>query len=114
MIKGRKKHLVKKTFIARSSSWLRAPKSGIHNASKKLGDFVKKGEILGEISNPFGEHKTNIKAHEEGVIVGMSILPLANKGDALFHIASEKAAKHFEEKNHLHDHFESIDPINSR
>lgn len=114
MINGRKKNPVKKTFIARSSSWLRAPKSGIHNASKKLGDFVKKGEILGDISNPFGEHKTNIKAHEEGVIIGMSMLPLANKGDALFHIATTKVAKHFEEKNHLHDHFENIDPVNSR
>ncbi len=80
----------KKLFIARSDFWVRAPRSGIHIPYKKLGQIVKENEIMGEISNPFGDHKTLIKANADGIIIGMSMLPLANKGDALFHIACEK------------------------
>ena len=112
MIKKRPKKRHKKTFIARSSSWLRAPNSGIHIASAKLGKIVKKGDVLGEISNPFGDHKTLVKAHESGIIIGMSMLPLANKGDALFHIACAKSAKEFESANHAQDHFENVDFVN--
>lgn len=113
MIKSQKTRQ-KKSFIALSSSWLRAPYSGIHIPCQKLGKHVKKGDVLGEISNPFGDYKTLVKAHENGVIIGMSLLPLTNKGDALFHIACEKNSKGFESANHAHDHFDNIDPINSR
>ncbi len=80
----------KKLFIARSDFWVRAPKSGVHIPHKKLGQIVKKNEVMGEISNPFGDHKTLVRANSDGIIIGMSMLPLANKGDALFHIACEK------------------------
>ncbi len=113
MIKPRKKKSHKKTFVARSSSWLRAPQSGIHNPRQKLGNYVKKGDILGEISNPFGDRKTLLKAHEEGMIIGMSLLPLANKGDALFHIACEKKTKELTNLNQVHEHFEMVDPVNN-
>jgi len=114
MIKPRKKIPQKKTFVALSSSWLRAPHSGIHVPLQKLGKHVKKGDLLGEISNPFGDRKTLVKAHESGVIIGMTKLPLVNKGDAVFHIACEKKSKNFEAVNHSHDHFESLDPVNLR
>lgn len=113
MIKTRKPKMPeKKILIARSSSWIRAPRSGIHIPHQKLGKHVKKGDLLGEISNPFGDHKTAIKAHETGVIIGMSMLPLVNKGDALFHIASEKPSKKFTSANQMHEHFENVDPVN--
>lgn len=98
-------------FVARSSSWVRASHSGIHKPHKTLGSFVKKGDILGEISNPFGDHKIFVKAHWSGMIIGKSMLPLANKGDALFHIASEKSLLKSEAKNF--EHFENLDPVNA-
>jgi predicted deacylase len=107
-----KKTLKKKTFIARSSYWVRAPHSGIHVAKRQLGKIVKKSEVLGEISNPFGDHKTLVKAQENGMIIGISNLPLANKGDALFHIACEKPAAKFLNENHMQEHFDSVDPVN--
>lgn len=113
MIKGTKpKKPKKEIFVARSSSWVRAPRSGIHIVRQKLGKQVKKGDVLGEISNPFGDHKTAVKAHESGVIIGMSMLPLANKGDALFHIASEKLSAKLSNNNQMHEHFENVDPVN--
>lgn len=95
------------SFIALSSSWVRASKSGIHTILTRLGKHVKKGDILGEISNPFGDGKTQVKASENGIIIGMSKLPLANKGDALFHIASEKS-----DEQNITDNFETIDFVN--
>lgn len=112
MIKQEQKVWQKKVFIAYSSSWLRAPHSGIHITHQKLGKAVKKGEVLGEISNPFGDNKILIKAHESGVVIGMSMLPLVNKGDALFHIACEKKQKKLRNFNQMHEHFENVDPIN--
>jgi len=109
MIKLAKKSTPHKSFIALSSSWVRAPKSGIHTITKHLGKHVKKGDILGEISNPFGDGKTYVKANESGIIIGLSKLPLANKGDALFHIASEKLEQN---SQNVTDYFEGIDFVN--
>jgi predicted deacylase len=110
MIKPRKKSPPKKPFIAMSSSWLRASQSGIYIPLVTLGKVVKKGEILGEISNPFGDNKVVIKAHENGVIIGISKLPLTNKGDALFHIACEKSLK--EAPIAVSDNLENVDFVN--
>ncbi len=102
----------KKTFVAQSSYWIRAPHSGIHIARQKLGKIIKKGDILGEIANPFGDHKILIKSPEDGVIIGASVLPLANKGDALFHIACEKRVGKFTNAHQMREHFDTVDPVN--
>ncbi len=102
-----------KIFIAKSSYWVRAAQSGIHIPKKKLGMFVVKGDVLGEISNPFGSRKTLVKASESGIIIGRSMLPLANKGDALFHIATTKEAnKAVGQTVVSYDDIEDVDPVN--
>lgn len=85
------------SFHARSSHWLRAPHSGIMMARKKLGDSVKKGEVLGMITDPFGEHHFEIHAKYDGIVIGMSTLPLFNRGDAAFHVATFENAERVEE-----------------
>ena len=95
-----------KVFIARSTRWVRAPHGGIFLAQKKLGDVVKKGEVLGHISSPFGDHFTAVEAENAGIIIGMSYLPLSNEGDALFHIASGSGT------GISTDFPEMIDPVN--
>ncbi len=74
-------------FVARSSSWTRAPESGIMRTLRALGSRVRENEELALISDPFGEHETPVKAHQGGLIIGRTHLPLVNAGDALFHIA---------------------------
>lgn len=74
-------------FIAKSSHWQRAPQSGIFTAHKRLGQTVHKGEIIGSISDPFGEHNKDIIATYTGVIVGRTTLPLVKRGEALYNIA---------------------------
>ncbi|MBM3590266.1 MAG: succinylglutamate desuccinylase/aspartoacylase family protein [Alphaproteobacteria bacterium] len=77
-------------FLARSSSWVRASQSGIFIANVKLGDKIKKSQILGTISNPFGDNKYDIISGDDGLVIGLTMMPLVNKGDALLHLASSK------------------------
>lgn len=80
-----KKHI--EPVVARSSSWVRAPESGILRAMVALGSRVKKGTLLGVVADPFGETEASITATFSGIVIGRTNLPLVNEGDALFHIA---------------------------
>lgn len=94
MIPSKKEKAKKKeAFIAHSTTWVRAPQSGILQSFHELGSFVKKDELLGVISNPLGEHTIDVYAAKTGMIIGASVLPLVNEGDALFHIASFEETK---------------------
>ncbi len=91
MIKKRTKKLSKKSaitpFIANTSAWVRANVSGIVNDLKHIGDNVQKGDPLAKIGSPFGEVFDTIKATRSGIIIGKQNIPLAQEGDAMFHIA---------------------------
>ena len=76
--------------ISTASAWLRAPEGGLLRAAPLTGDLVDKGEVIGEISDPFGERAVQVIAPENGIIIGRTNLPIVNRGDALFHIARVK------------------------
>ena len=78
----------REVFCANSSHWIRAPHSGSMHARKKVGNKVKKNEVLAVISDPFGIQKHYVKARSTGIIVGITMMPLVNNGDALFHVAT--------------------------
>ncbi|MCF8260019.1 MAG: succinylglutamate desuccinylase/aspartoacylase family protein [Melioribacteraceae bacterium] len=83
-------------LIAHSSTWVRAPISGILRNKIELGQSVSENEILGVVSDPFGDDEENVIAGASGIIIGQLKLPLVYKGDAVFHIAkfdSKSAAK---------------------
>lgn len=89
MIDYEKKKIMKKeTFIAESSSWVRAPFSGTLRITTRLGKNVEKGDLLGVISDPFARDNIKVRATQDGLIIGISLLPLVNKGDAIFRIAN--------------------------
>ena len=52
-----------------------------------LGARVKKNNLLGVISDPFGEREVQLTSPYSGIVIGRTNLPLVNEGDALFHIA---------------------------
>lgn len=86
-IKGKGSENDFSSLEARSSSWLRAPVGGIFRSSVALGQRVQKGQVLGEMSDPVGEDKSEIRAPFGGIVIGRTQLPVVNEGDALFHIA---------------------------
>jgi hypothetical protein len=81
------------TVVARASTWVRAPESGILRMRASLGSTVHQGEILGMLGDPFGDHDIEVRAPASGLVIGRSHLPLVNEGDALFHIARTDATQ---------------------
>ena len=77
--------------VAQSSTWVRAPASGILRAQVSLGDVVQKDQVLGIVGDPFGEHDTAVVSTAAGIVIGRLNLPLVYEGDAVFHIARLKA-----------------------
>lgn len=77
--------------VARSTSWVRAPSSGILAAKVKLGDRVATDQRIATISDPLGEVEDHVIAPQDGIVIGRSNLPLAHEGDALFHLAAFKS-----------------------
>lgn len=74
-------------IIARSTTWLRSPASGILRASVVLGAQVRAGASLARIANAFGDDEVVLKSPWNGIVIGRTNLPLVYEGDALFHIA---------------------------
>lgn len=79
------------SFHYGKTSWLRAPRAGMFRTTKQAGQLVHKGEIIGFITEPYGDRSYALKAHYTGHIIGHSNLPVINQGDALFHIAYDPA-----------------------
>lgn len=90
-------------FVSRTTYWERAPHSGSLRIRKNLGSMVRKGELLGELSDPYGDDRVKVHAQKTGIIIGMTRIPLVNNGDALFHIAR------FEDSGAVEESLGSID-----
>ena len=74
-------------FLADASSWVRAPESGVLRVWKPLGAWVRRGDLLAAIADPFGKAETQVLAETDGVLIGRTQLPLVHAGEALFHLA---------------------------
>lgn len=90
MLSGRASSAAPEPVMVRSSSWVRAPESGILRSTSALGTWVKRGDRLGVVADPFGERESEIQAPYAGVVIGRTHLPLVNEGDALFHMARSR------------------------
>lgn len=90
---SRSKKPKRKPMVTDQSYWVRATVSGVLRALVPLGAFVQKGDVLAIISDPIGDSSDDVEitAHEEGIVIGRTYLPLIYEGDALFHIAKYKA-----------------------
>lgn len=85
-------------FVSQKSHWLRACASGIVTDKVQMGSTVEKGDIVAEISNPFGKGLGTVIAKQKGVVIGKLNIPLVQEGDAMFHIALFDEAEQATEK----------------
>jgi len=92
MLPARKRRTtgLKPPVIARSSSWERAPESGILRTLAPLGARVEAGSLLARIADPFGAAEIDVIAQNDGIVIGRSQLPLVHQGEALYHLAQFK------------------------
>lgn len=92
------------SVLLRSSTWCRAPRSGILRAQVKLGDMVTKGDVLGLISHPASQEDEAVEATYDGIIIGRTNIPLVYEGEALFHIGRSRQTSLLEQHvDTLHD-----------
>jgi predicted deacylase len=84
--------------VADSTTWVRAPVSGIVSRKAELGARVVEGQRLASIGDPLGEGEESLIAPFDGIVIGRSTLPLAHEGDALFNIAAFRSVSRAESK----------------
>lgn len=68
------------------SAGIRAKRGGFFTYLVNAGDIVKKGQLIGQITNPFGEVLEDIQAPIGGVVNIINFLSAKNTGDPLFSI----------------------------
>lgn len=87
---------VAEPFVARSSSWVRAPESGLFLPSVNMGGRVRKDHELGIIADPVSGDEYPIISSLTGIVIGRSHQPLVYEGEALFHIGRFEASRKVE------------------
>ncbi|MCP2043445.1 succinylglutamate desuccinylase/aspartoacylase family protein [Pontibacter sp. HSC-36F09] len=75
------------TTICMKDIWVRAKNAGLFRSLVLEGGYVKKGQVVGTITDPYGEMEVRLNAPAAGYIVGLNNMPVVNQGDALMHIA---------------------------
>ena len=91
MLNPRKKAISneKKTIYIEKSNWVRAKHSGLFHGLTAIGSFVKKGDLLATISDPYGKVEHKVKAPHAGFIINVNDAPIIFQGDAIFHISTQ-------------------------
>lgn len=95
-------------IFSREEDWIIANKGGILHTKVTLGQSIKAGEEIGNISDPFGaEVLEPIKSPQDGIVVGVNTSPLIHEGLPIFKVASfldhEKAENLIEEWNKTYE-----------
>ncbi|MFZ9980699.1 MAG: succinylglutamate desuccinylase/aspartoacylase family protein [Cyclobacteriaceae bacterium] len=76
-----------------SSSWVRARHAGLFQVMIQCGDYVEKDQLIGTITDPFGEFKGPVHSAATGYVIGLNNNPVVNAGDALLHIGTDNMCR---------------------
>jgi len=71
------------------SKWIRANASGMFKSNITVGNFVNQGDVIGQITDPYGKIFNRVNASNNGYVINVNEAPLVYQGDALFHISTE-------------------------
>lgn len=79
----------KECVFVEDSRWQRANYSGMFKASVTIKSKVRKGQVIGNITDPYGKFNHFVKAEVSGYIINVNQAPVVYQGDALYHISTE-------------------------
>ncbi|MFP4844792.1 succinylglutamate desuccinylase/aspartoacylase family protein [Winogradskyella sp. PE311] len=79
-------------IVIEDSKWIRAKYSGMFKATISINSKVEKGEVIGNITDPYGSFNYFIKAPNSGYIFNVNESPIIYQGDAIFHISTKLEA----------------------
>ncbi len=66
--------------------WLRAPRAGMFIPEIRNGSSMKKGQVMGRVTDTFAKKHKSIKAPFDGYVICVNHQAVVNQGDALFHV----------------------------
>ncbi|WP_400076178.1 succinylglutamate desuccinylase/aspartoacylase family protein [Winogradskyella sp. R77965] len=72
-----------------NSRWIRANYSGMFKSTIAINAEVKKGDVIGNITDPYGSFNHFVKAPNDGYIFNINESPIIYQGDAIFHISTK-------------------------
>jgi predicted deacylase len=75
------------TIYIENSAWVRARHSGLFQHKAHAGQFVRKGDVIAHITDPFGKFEQKVTAPNTGYIINANDAPIVYQGDAIFHIS---------------------------
>lgn len=73
-----------KSILLNQQDYIKIPENGIFYSDFKSGDLVKKNQVLGFITDEFGNKKLDIISNSDGIILYKVGTPPVNKGETLF------------------------------
>ncbi len=75
------------TFVCRSSSWLRARRTGFCEMRVSLGKRVQAGDTIAVVFDSLGKSESLVRASAEGIVIGCTTSATVYRGDAVAHVA---------------------------
>ena len=75
------------------SRWVRADDGGILFGKVQLGESVKKGDLLGSVTDPITNLRADILSPYNGRVIGMAVNQVVLPGFAAFHIGIQTSAE---------------------
>ncbi|MFK7925480.1 MAG: succinylglutamate desuccinylase/aspartoacylase family protein [Bacteroidia bacterium] len=78
------------SILISSSKWVRAKHSGMYRSFISLGSKVSKNDVLGSITDPYGDFTHKVLAPMDAYIICSNHSPIVNQGDAIIHLGTNK------------------------
>jgi hypothetical protein len=79
------------TILCNNSYWIYTDTGGLLTVHPNITDTVKKGELIGTITDIFGQIKQQYFAPEDGIVIGKSTSPVNQSGGRILHLGIIKA-----------------------
>jgi hypothetical protein len=80
-------------YIKSNEQWIRSIHGGIFRSFVKLGDIAEKGQVLGEIADPFNLKIEKVKAESSGLVAGIKIAPVVRTGTRILFLLPPKEVR---------------------
>jgi predicted deacylase len=78
-----------KAIVIEDSKWIRAKYSGMFRVTVAINAYVEKGQVIGNITDPYGSFNYFVKAPNAGYIFNLNESPIIYQGDAIFHMTTK-------------------------
>ena len=100
-------------ILINASTWLRSPEGGVFRTTKRIGDGVSVGEVVGYVANPYEDAAVEVRTPRRGIIIGRTTLPIVNMGDALLNIgwSEDTEDRASPEREYIDDPIEDDDVV---